>query len=724
MELDSELVRRVYGGWLGKICGVIHGANTEGWSSEKIRSVFGEITEYPFHFRNFCADDDINGPMFFQRALLDYREPTSAQLAQTFLNYVSDGHGFFWWGGYGVSTEHTAYQNLLDGIPAGESGSAARNGTVLANQIGGQIFSDCWGFLNPGDPRTAADMAERMARLTHDENGLQGARFVAAAVAAAFAAPDVDAIFAQAYAQLSPESEYARMAADVHAFCTAHTDDWETALRYVQQRYGYQHYQGVCHILPNAAVMVLALHCGRGDYSRTVNIANMCGWDTDCNVGNAGAILGVFCGAEGIGAAWLAQVNDFVCASGALGSLNLQTVSQIAGVTLQIWCRRHGVTPPPEWQEVFGWPEGRYLHFLFPCATQALRADSADGLTVRMENVARPAPARPLHRALRLTVPAAENAQSFRLYFQSYYTPELFDDNRYCPDFAPVLYPGDEITVRWHFDEAEAGRLYTLRPFAENRLGGGWQAAPQPVRAGAGVQELHFRIPPADGWIVSRAGVEVLCADVAPRETKTSCRFYLDGVWVRGHAACGIRCAALPMEKWTAVDTCPAGFSYLRGILELDGHALNLSAGARVCEAYTGSRSWRSGRLEAELVPLLGGAHYVLARVQGTTRCYEIGLEPGLAVIRRRDGAEHALLASAPYVWRAGEPLTCRITLDGGCITAAVGSAPVLHAADAQPFADGCIGFAAGGGARTAVRYWRFDETPETEPALPEKETY
>ena len=53
--------------------------------------------------------------------------------------------------GYGVSTEHTAYQNLVEGVPPERSGSAELNGEVLANQIGGQIFSDCWGLACPGE---------------------------------------------------------------------------------------------------------------------------------------------------------------------------------------------------------------------------------------------------------------------------------------------------------------------------------------------------------------------------------------------------------------------------------------------------------------------------------------------------------------------------------------------------------------------------------------------
>ncbi|MCA1075918.1 hypothetical protein K9O30_19770 [Clostridium bowmanii] len=50
----------------------------------------------------------------------------------------------FWWGGYGVSTEHTAYLNLKNGFKVPYSGSERVNGKILAEQIGGQIFIDTW----------------------------------------------------------------------------------------------------------------------------------------------------------------------------------------------------------------------------------------------------------------------------------------------------------------------------------------------------------------------------------------------------------------------------------------------------------------------------------------------------------------------------------------------------------------------------------------------------
>ena len=99
---------------------------------------------------------DANGPVFFLRALND--TPSTevfdcSSVAEAWLNYSREGVGMFWWGGYGVSTEHTAYLNLKAGIPAPKSGSIEINGKTLAEQIGGQIFIDTWGFLFPEDCR-------------------------------------------------------------------------------------------------------------------------------------------------------------------------------------------------------------------------------------------------------------------------------------------------------------------------------------------------------------------------------------------------------------------------------------------------------------------------------------------------------------------------------------------------------------------------------------------
>ena len=70
--LPSDYIERVYAGVLGKTIGVRHGSNDEGWSYEKIRETFGEVTDYLFTFRNFAADDDTNGTFLLPLALRDY----------------------------------------------------------------------------------------------------------------------------------------------------------------------------------------------------------------------------------------------------------------------------------------------------------------------------------------------------------------------------------------------------------------------------------------------------------------------------------------------------------------------------------------------------------------------------------------------------------------------------------------------------------------------------
>src|SRR5690625_271418 len=101
------------------------------WTPEIIRDVYGDISGYLKDYTTFSADDDVNGPVFFIRALLD--EPRSEILspksvAKAWLNYTRKGIGMFWWGGEGISTEHTAYVNLEKGIHAPESGSSETNG--------------------------------------------------------------------------------------------------------------------------------------------------------------------------------------------------------------------------------------------------------------------------------------------------------------------------------------------------------------------------------------------------------------------------------------------------------------------------------------------------------------------------------------------------------------------------------------------------------------------
>ena len=74
--IPSDYLERLYSGFLGKNVGIRLGAPVEPaiWTYERIREVYGDVTGYLKPFRNFAADDDANGPVYFIRPLLDALE--------------------------------------------------------------------------------------------------------------------------------------------------------------------------------------------------------------------------------------------------------------------------------------------------------------------------------------------------------------------------------------------------------------------------------------------------------------------------------------------------------------------------------------------------------------------------------------------------------------------------------------------------------------------------
>src|SRR3954454_23498616 len=197
MSIPHDYAERVYAGVLGKIIGVYLGRPFEGWTYERIMAELGEVAYY-VHERLgkqlIVPDDDISGTFTFLRALADRgndRGLTPAQIGESWLNYIIERRTILWWGGLGNSTEHTAYLRLQAGIPAPQSGSAALNGQIVAEQIGAQIFIDGWAMVAPGDPALAADLARRAASVSHDGAAIHGAQVLAAMAAAAFVEPDL-----------------------------------------------------------------------------------------------------------------------------------------------------------------------------------------------------------------------------------------------------------------------------------------------------------------------------------------------------------------------------------------------------------------------------------------------------------------------------------------------------------------------------------------------------
>ena len=354
MSLPSDYIERVYAGVLGKLIGVYLGRPFEGWTYAKIMEKLGPI-DYYVHERLgqhlVVTDDDVAGTFTFLRALEDYGvspDLSSEDIGKAWLNYLIEHRSILWWGGNGNSTEHTAWLNLKRGIAAPASGSIAVNGSTVAEQIGAQIFIDGWAMVAPGQPELAARLARAAGEVSHDGESVHAAALWAAMEAEAFVSRDIDHLIDTGLSVIPKDCLIARLIADIRRW-HAENPDWLTTRQLIQDTYGYDKFPGNCHVVPNHALMIMAILYAPHDFQAAQRIVNTAGWDTDCNAGNVGCLSGLMLGLEGIeaGPDWRGPVADRLLISSADGGNGINDAVRIAYYVANLGrpARRRGNAP-------------------------------------------------------------------------------------------------------------------------------------------------------------------------------------------------------------------------------------------------------------------------------------------------------------------------------------------------------------------------------------------
>jgi ADP-ribosylglycohydrolase len=287
---------RVLGGWLGKNIGGSLGGILEGWTRAQILARHGFVQDYVQQPPS-TLNDDIAFEIVLVHALEEHGlDLTSAQLGREWVGHLPLE--------YCYTAEKVALANLLRGVVPPESGTLDN---PFSEWIGAQMKGEVCGLIAPGRPDLAAEYAYRDGIIAHEREGVYGEIFVAAATSLAFVRSEAGEIVSGALDYVPPRSRYAGVVRQVLTWCQA-SDDWQMVCEQVEQLYGAQYHW--VHVLPNAAIVVLALLLGRGDFARTVSIATTCGMDVDCNAGTVGAIVGVLRGASGIPARLVTPIGD------------------------------------------------------------------------------------------------------------------------------------------------------------------------------------------------------------------------------------------------------------------------------------------------------------------------------------------------------------------------------------------------------------------------------
>ncbi|MCL2056695.1 MAG: ADP-ribosylglycohydrolase family protein [Oscillospiraceae bacterium] len=695
-QIQCDYLERVYAGWLGKIIGVRYGAPIEGWMYERIRKTYGKLDGYVSAYKTFAADDDTNGPMFFLRAIDDYGlDATVEQMGLTWLNYAPYEHGFYWWGGYGKSTEHTAYLNLRSGIPAPRSGSVEQNGEEVAEQIGGQIFIDVWGLIAPGNPKLAAEYAGKMASVSHGGNGIYGGQFIAACIAAAFTQTNMEKIIAAGLSVIPGDCEYRRMADAVIAFWKKSPCDWEEAFRYVRDNFGYDKYPGNCHIIPNSAVIILSLLYGSDSFDNALNICNMCGWDTDCNVANVGTVMGVLVGLDGIDYnRWRAPINDFLAASSVMGSMNIMDIPANAAYIAGLGYKLAGEKPPKETADIIGGKAARF-HFELPGSTHAFMALTQSGGEIDCRISGSDERAATGKRSLKIVAPRfPRGGGGVRVFHRTYYESNDFSDSRYDPGYSPILYPGQTVSCRVCCDTSVSQGLrasvYVLDSNSGELIEG------DVTEIGEGFTALSLSIPPMDGACIRQAGV---IFRQAAGGSGPLCA-WIDDFGFSGGPDYGIDFSKEHMDVWHNLHKEVSQFTWLKGIWYLEGGILNGSC-ADFGEAYTGDVNFRDYSFTATIKPKLGQWHGMNFRVQGAVRSYAVVLAGDGKLILMKNENGYRALCRTNYPWENGGSYRLTVQARGDELAVFDGDRELLRYIDADsPYLGGAIGVSIHDGSR------------------------
>lgn len=681
--IPKDYLEKVYAGFLGMNVGIRLGAPVEPtiWTYERIKLIYGDIEGYVKEYKNFAADDDVNGPVFFIRALYDDaydRELEPEDVGRAWLNYTREGIGMFWWGGVGRSTEHTAYLNLKNGIKAPRSGSAEQNGIILAEQIGGQIFIDTWGLVFPNNPSKAAEYAEKAGSVSHDKNGLYGAGFMAACISKAFSTCDINEIINTGLSCIPSDSTYSKVVNSVLDFYKNYPGDFRLCRDYLEKNWGYDKYQGVCHIIPNAGVCVLALVYGQGNFSRTVEIATMCGWDTDCNAGNVGTILGVANGIKGIEDHYRKPINDFIATSSVSGYLNIIDVPTIAKELALLGYRLSGETPPKELKDSYKKAE-TYFDFEIPGATHGFRISNTNKFRLKGSNEF----GYYSKGSIEVLFDRIVSGDSTSVYYKPFYRREDFDDERYKPTFAPKIYSGQNISMKIYLDRWEGGEIRVI-PYIRNTYNKEKVRISTHVLEDNSWNDIEFIIPEIDGALIDEVGVIVeTSSDINNRGLG---RLFIDNFHAYGKSKYSI-----DFSKQANEFTCITPFSHNHGLWSLENGKMKCISEGQ-CEAYTGNYFMKNFKIKAQVEPIRGYSHNISFRAKGTQLGYHIGFdgENKISLILNDFGFKRIL--SLPYKWDLSKEYVFELTVVNEKIEFYIDKNKLIDYSD-DTFKNGMFGF-------------------------------
>lgn len=669
--LPENFEELTYAGVLGKIIGVYIGRPFENWTNEAIEAKFGQINRYVHTCVDqplIVADDDITGTFMFAHALADhqFRPDFSAKhIGQTWLDILIENKTILWWGGYGQATEHTAWLNLKNGIDAPGSGSAQRNGEMIANQIGAQIFIEGWGMLNPGMPAAAAKMAREAALVSHDQEAVNAAIVIAVLTSQAYVERNIDKLLDCALSYIDADSQIARLIGEIRGWHQHNPQDWQGAFTQLKQAHGYDKYDGICHVMPNHGLIILSLLYAGDSFHQSMVIVNTLGWDTDCNAANVGCINAIRLGLNAINAGydWRTPVSDrILLPTGHSRQVISDAVQEADKLIAMIQQWHNGSVAARKAKYHFGFlgsTQG-FMPVVTHDTSPDTRVSNVDGrLCVDFSHIVSGVPAR-IQTATHI-----QKEHNVKAWYHTLGCPSLYSGQTVTAQLSSGDIIGD-CQVRLFVEAYDYQTQFSLL-FSEAI-----------VIVSSSRQQIIWTIPPLGNQMVANIGLEIL----SQSPNAVSGKIHIDSIDWSGSPNMTI--GYEPIAR-----TLHNEYSWISNLDQIDsfviGDTLRVSNNSGHGIMVHGSEDWDNYQLTLPLLSNIKSNFGAVVRYRGLTRFYSIQLttDNQLQIIRHHFDST-TLIASVPFEWHANTRYCFDISVIDNRFICKIDEQLVLEAQDSE----------------------------------------
>lgn len=337
---DDAYRDRLAGAFLGRSAGCILGSPVEGWTLQAMQEWaddhgdsfpptdywsavprpnklrYGTILREAYtsgKMDGIPVDDDLMYTLLGLLILEDSGpEFTVEDVGRAWLKYLP----------FACTAEDVALANLERGVPAHLAGASGGQPTLARScrmsqelpaeldepmdnpyyqWIGADIRSDPWGYVAPGWPERAAEMAYQDAYVSHRRNAIYGEMYFSAVIAAAFAVDDPVEALRIGLTEIPAECSLAqalRWALETAPQIRTYAD----ANAAVTERFPGMHF---VHTINNACLTVWGITIGGTDLGTVISQTVAMGYDNDCTAATAGSIVGAVIGADRIDNHWV-----------------------------------------------------------------------------------------------------------------------------------------------------------------------------------------------------------------------------------------------------------------------------------------------------------------------------------------------------------------------------------------------------------------------------------